>query len=298
MSLTEILKSNRPKLSDSTLRTYNSIINSLYRKMHNQSVGNAQDVSTFFDENAEKVLTFLKDAEPNHRKTILASLVVLCVGKDCVEKYRKQMLEDAEQTNRQQRLQKKSETQKDNWISQDEVMRVYRSLERRVSALWKVPHHVKNELEMLQDFVILSLYVLIPPRRLLDYTAFKIRNVDKEKDNYMDGRHFVFNQYKTAKKYNKQEVPIPIKLKQIIQKWSKLNEGDFLLMDDDKPFSAPKLTLRLNRIFGGRRISVNQLRHTFITDKVLNNVPALSKLDKVAKQMGHSVNEAMLYKKV
>lgn len=297
--LVDVLKANRPKLSESTLKTYQSILNSLYRKMHKQAHGTENTIYQYFTDNAEQVLEYLKDTPPNNRKTVLAALVVLCIGQDCMDKYRDQMLKDAEVANKEQRFQRKTETQKENWISQQEVLRIYKSLERKVAPLFKLSQPSKKELDLMQDYVILSLYVLIPPRRLMDYTKFKVRSVDNETDNYMEKRQFVFNQYKTAKKYNRQEVAIPQKLRNIVNKWSELNNSDYLLVDDNgKPFSAPKLTLRLNRIFGGRKISVNQLRHTYITDTVMQNVPALTKLDKVAKDMGHSVEEALLYKKV
>lgn len=297
--LIDILKSNRPKLSDSTLKTYQSIINSLYRKMHMQRDGSVDAVYKFFQDEPTKVLDFLKDILPNNRKTILAALVVLCIGHECIDKYRDQMLKDAEVANKEQRLQIKSITQKESWISQTDVMKVYRSLERKVAPIWKQPSPSKREMDMLQDYVILSLYVLIPPRRLMDYTQFKIRNINKTTDNFMEGRKFIFNQYKTASRYKTQDVDIPLKLKMIVSKWGNMHKNDYLLVDDnDKQFSAPKLTLRLNHIFGGRKISVNQLRHTFLSDTVLKNVPALTKLDQVANDMGHSMEQAMLYKKV
>jgi len=297
--LVDVLKSNRPKLSESTLRTYQSILNSLYRKLHKQENGNADAIYNYFTDHAETVLEFLKDSPPNNRKTILAALVVLCIGQECADKYRNQMLKDAEVANKEQRLQRKTDNQSDSWISQKDVLRIYKTLERKVAPLFRLTSPSRKDLDAMQDYVILSLYVLIPPRRLMDYTQFKVRNIEKTTDNYMDKRDFVFNKYKTAKKYNTQEVAIPQKLRNIVTKWASMHDNDYLLVDDNgKPFSAPKLTLRLNRIFGGRKISVNQLRHTYITDTVLNNVPALTRLDQVARDMGHSMEEAMLYKKI
>lgn len=297
--LIDILQSNRPKLSDNTLKTYQSIINSLYRKMHMQREGDTDTVYKFFTEEPQKVLEYLKNVPPSNRKTMLAALVVLCIGKECIDTYRNQMLKDAEVSNKHQRLQQKTDTQKESWIKQTDVLKLYRSLERKVSPLWKKTDLTKKEMDMLQDYVILSLYVLIPPRRLMDYTQFKVRNINKETDNYMEKRTFVFNKYKTANKYHRQEVDIPQRLVNIVKRWSNLHNSDHLLVDDNgKPFSSPKLTLRLNRIFGGRKISVNQLRHTYITDNVLNHVPALQRLEEVASDMGHSVDQAMLYKKI
>ena len=115
----------------------------------------------------------------------------------------------------------------------------------------------------------------------------------------MDKRKFVFNQYKTAKKYNQQTVDIPQRLRNIILRWESKHDNDYLLFDENgSPLSPPRLTLKLNRIFGGKKISVNMLRHIFITDTVLDNAPALRKLEEVAENMGHSTDQQSLYRKL
>jgi len=295
-----LLKQQRDNLSESTIRTYASNLKSLYKKIHPDTPNNIspETIFTYYKNNATKVLDFLKDVPSSKRKTILASLVVLCSKQKCVETYRKLMLKDAYEYNNLLRTQTKSDTQKKSWISQEDVHKIYRKLFRTHSALFNKDNLTNNELHHLQDLVILSLYVLIPPRRLLDYTAFKLRNIG-DKDNYMDNKSFVFNTYKTAKKYNTQHVNIPQKLKNIITKWATKHNNEHLIFDENGKQMAPsKLTLRLNRIFGGRNISVNQLRHTFITDEVLPTIPALQKLDTIAKDMGHSVDQQLLYKKI
>lgn len=300
-TLQEIIKKLRPNLSDNTIRTYISIIRSLHRKMNPTSpyIVSAEDIVQFFRTQHKKVLEYLKDVDFNKRKTILASLVVLCGDEDCVKTYREQMLKDATKYNEQQRGQTKSQSQKDNWMSQDNVMKIYRKLYKDVSPLFRLEKLTPKQLQELQNLVILSVYTQIPPRRLLDYTSFKLRNVDKAKDNFMDKRTFVFNQYKTANKYNQQTVQIPQRLRNIILKWESKHKNDYLLFDENgKPLSAPRLTLKLNKIFGGKKISVNMLRHIFITDEVLDNAPALRKMDEIAEQMGHSTDQQALYRKL
>jgi hypothetical protein len=39
------------------------------------------------------------------------------------------------------------------------------------------------------------------------------------------------------------------------------------------------------------------LRHIFISDKVLPNIPELEKMKKTAEEMGHNVEEQLKYKK-
>jgi len=150
----------------------------------------------------------------------------------------------------------------------------------------------------LQNLVTLSLYTLIPPRRLLDYTLMKLRNYDESKDNYMGKKKFFFNNYKTDKSYGKQTIDINTKLYNIIKKWEKKHNNDYLLFSDNgKPLQPSQLTLRLNKLFG-KRVSVNALRHSFITEDVLEAMPEIRKLEKTAREMGHSLDSQILYKKI
>ena len=62
--------------------------------------------------------------------------------------------------------------------------------------------------------------VFIPPRRLIDYTEFKMREINPDTDNYMNKNTFIFNKYKTAKVYGKQTIDIPVQLRNILNKWN------------------------------------------------------------------------------
>jgi len=52
----------------------------------------------------------------------------------------------------------------------------------------------------------------------------------------------------------------------------------------------------LNAIFD-KNISASMLRHIYVSDVTLKNMPKLSELEKVAHDMGHSTAEQMMYKK-
>ena len=57
-----------------------------------------------------------------------------------------------------------------------------------------------------------------------------------------------------AKTYGKQTVDIPIKLKNIIAKWARINPTEYLLFDSNmNKLSAVKLNQRLNKIFNGKK---------------------------------------------
>jgi len=290
------LKENRPKISDSSIRTYSSIVSNLFRYMHDDLHKPLDGALEFFEKNPKKVLEFLKDKEGSKRKTILAALVVLTLHKEDVsEQYRKTMLDDARKYNDDEKDQEKSSSQKKNWISQEELKKIYDELAKDTKNLLKKDSLTPTEFQRLQHYVILSLYTLQPPRRLMDYTEMKLNNVDKEKDNYIEKKNMIFNKYKTSKFSGKEEVPMNPKLKYILDKWKKVNPSEYLLVGtNNKKLTSSQLQQRLNTILG-RQASVNILRHSFLSDKYKDI--DIRDMEKTATAMGHSKEQAMLYVK-
>jgi len=289
-SLKEYIKDKRPSLSESSLTTYTSILRSLYKKLYGDG-----DIDFSKFNQADKILEHLKTLPPNRRKTILSALVIITDNK----KYREQMLEDVRDYNKEISKQEKSPQQEANWVTQQEVESMYNSLKKNANMIYKKDSITNADLQVIQNFIILALFNLIAPRRSKDYVDFKIRNVDKDKDNYMEKGKFVFNSYKTAKTYGKQEVAIPRELTTIINKWIKVNPTDYLLFDSNmNPLTAVKLNQRLNRIFDGKKIGVNSMRHAFLTDKYAENSKMNKKLEDDMEAMGSSKNMAVNYIKL
>ncbi len=294
----EILKANRPELSIGSLRTYSSIIKNIGLQM-NKDFNNPSNVC----KNYKEILNHLKDVNPKVRKTRLSALVVFCKdqNEDVVNKFRELMLKDNKDTEDEMKDQKMNDKQKEAMIPFSDVMAMYSKLEKEVSPLLKMDKLDKNQFNRVQMYVLLSCLLLIPPRRSLDFTEFKIRNFSKEKDNYMTlikrKPHFVFNIYKTAKKYKTQQVEIPKKLKTIIDRWTVINPSDYLLLNtrqSDK-INPTQLSNMLYTFFN-KPISTSMLRHIYLTDKY-KDVPALKEMEKRASDMGHSVDLALEYVK-
>jgi hypothetical protein len=292
--LINTIKSNRPKLSNGSITTYTSILSNLYKKI--KGINTPLDLDFFND--YDTIIDFLKDVPPKNRKTILSSLVIVTEKNDngVVKKYRDLMMNDGDIARKEDEKQQKTEKQQNNWMSYENIEKVYKGVQKEVSPLMKKENPTMDDLQRIQNYIILSLYILIPPRRLLDYTEFKIKNIDKEKDNYMDKNNFIFNRYKTAKFYGSQKIEIPPKMRTILKKWISLNPTEYLLFDNhQKQLNPSKLNQRLNKIFG-KKLSVNMLRHITVS-KELQNVPALEKLKKLASDMAHDISMQMIYKK-
>jgi len=152
-----------------------------------------------------------------------------------------------------------------------------------------------SDLQDIQNYIILCLTsgIYIPPRRSLDWTEFKIKNINKSEDNYLDKNEFVFNRYKTARFYNEQRVTCPKPLLSILKKWIKTSNNDYLLFDSNGgKLTSVKLNQRLNRIFG-KACSVNILRHVYLTDKFGDEIERGRVMSNTAEAMGTSSQQVI-----
>lgn len=291
-SIRERLQEKRPSLSASSLTTYTSILRSLHRQVFK---GEEEDPASF--EQTNKVMKHLENLPPNRRKTILSALVVIA---DNNTEYRAQMLEDIRAYNVEISRQERSEAQAENWVSQDEARQRWLELKANAALLYKKASPTMADLQHIQDFVLLSLFVLMPPRRSLDWCEFKLKNVDKDKHNYFvaSKREAHFNVYKTAKFHGEQRVEVSKELATILNKWVKTNPTDWLLFDfNGKPLNPSKLTQRLNRIFG-KKAAVNMMRHSFLTDKYGAMMEQQREMAEDMQDMGTSMRQAETYVKL
>ena len=250
----EFLREKRDSLSTSSVNTYSSILRSLYKKVFGEG-----PIEPKRFEESKKIISYLKDVPPNKRKTILSALVIVTDKKE----YRDLMMNDIQEYKKIIDKQEKSESQEKNWVSAEEIDLKFKQLEKAALPLMKKDSLTNAELQKVQNFIILALLSgkFIMPRRSKDFVDFKIRNIDKQKDNYMsdDGKHLVFNSYKTAKAYGEQKVKLPTKLRNILKRWIALNPHDYLLIDSNgaplggegkSANGSVKLNQRLEKIFG------------------------------------------------
>lgn len=314
--LENYIEDNRPHLSPSSIRSYAYRLIGEFKKQNDNNYPSSVDqMVKYYTDNYEKVLKNLEDIESSKRKTVLASLLTITdMESKAYETYQKLMKMDIDKYRQWQETQVKSDKQKENWISSEDVRKVWKMLEQRVQRFLKSPTKLplyKDDFFDIQDFVILSVYTMIEPRRIADYAYFKLRNYNEREDNYMlvpknkkNKARFIFNRYKTEKFYGKQEVDIPTALKNIMEKWMMYNTTDWLFVNmRNQKILASNLTSKINSIFQralGRKdlkISVNMLRHILVSDEALKNAPLIEKMKETAEKMGTSVESLMLYKK-
>ena len=282
--LQEKLKEKRPNLSLSSVKTYLSILSNLYKKLNGE--GNIE----WFNEEPEKILKYLEEKNDQTKKTNLSALFIL-TGK---LEYQSVMNSVMKKVNDNYKNQTKNEKQKENWISIDEIKDKYKALSVDANLMLN-KKKILNE-NVMMEFLLMSFLsgVIMPPRRSLDYSEMKIRSFDTKTDNYYKGNKFYFNKYKTVKTYGIQSLEIPKELNNVLKKWIRINENDYMVYSsNNKKLSCPQITRILNKVFG-KNISTSMLRHIYLTN-VYKDVPQINKMENLANEMGHSVSTAMEY---
>jgi len=284
------LLEKRSKLSEKSLQSYISTLSNIPKRMGDKDL-DITDVK-YFSRNHKQIIEYLKNVPENKRKSILSPLVVI-TG---IESYKDLMKIDIEKFNKMTEGQEKSKKEKVNWIDWNDVLEFHSKLKA------KVQYNIKSkdyDMELITDYVLLSMYIYRPARRSLDYADMKIRNFTKE-DNYIDLKKKTINyaDYKTRKTYGIQNFDISEdnELIKLIKQWMKINKSDYLLIE---PHTSSQITKRMNRIFKSttRVISINMLRHSFLTHTYssMNSMPTLEFMKMLSEHMGHSLETAMTY---
>ena len=122
----------------------------------------------------------------------------------------------------------------------------------------------------------------------------------------MQDNRLVFNKYKTATKMGetlkgRQELEIPPSLKKILKKWIAVipPEVDNLFFNSQLlPLSNVSLNQRLNAIFGGKKASVNSLRHFYLTTTYKDLMIQNEEMEDTMNDMGSSSAQAKVYIKI
>jgi len=262
-----------------------------------------------FLKNKEEILNKIKELKPTTQRSYIISI---CSVLRDIPKYKKmyeEYFELLKDFNNDLKVNTdKSEKQEKNWISQEEVLSVHKKLKEDVMNLLQKKRKIdKAVFNKLLNYMILSLYTLINPRRNKDYSLMKIAsNTDDDNYNYLmidkkNTMKFLLNKYKTDKKYHSVEIEVPDDLKEVIQLYLKYHplKAELKKKDYDIPFlvdeqgkglkNSTEITKILNKIFG-KKISSSMLRNIFLTDKYGD---VMEELKSDVKHMGTSVDVAM-----
>jgi hypothetical protein len=309
IKLKEDMKEQRG-ISDSTVNTYIANLCLLNKKPFN-NLG-------FLKRDKEAILEHLTQYAESTESNYLSSIVsALSTHRDqhlykSIYKFYSELLNEKLGKKDGEDHSKLSESQKDNWISWDDVEKKWKELKTQVDKFKDDKSISKKSFETLVDFVVLSLYTLVPPRRNLDYLKMNIltrETKDLPTDvNYCDmiNEEFIFNVYKTSKFHKQQIEKIPEELMEVLRVWVKFHPSMtqavgkkpgqvkmFVNVEGIAQTLVNFITLRLNKIFN-RKVASTMLRHIYITHKFGDEFEEMAR---TASAMGHTVSEQRDYAK-
>jgi hypothetical protein len=281
-------------VGDSTAKLY-------IRNLRTLNGGSFKNI--LFLKDVEAMEDKLKDYKDNTKKTYYASICSVLKGKKPYSKpykhYYEKMMGLSKDIKEKDGENEKSETQKENWIRWEDVEKSKGELKSKLG--FKSRKLTKTQYDTLLSYLVLSLYTDIAPRRNMDYLLMdvsKTKNVDTTKNWYIPKeRVFVFNKYKTAKKYGQQTLdttPIEDALKMYLKYHPLAKEAQFPLLVDfgGKPLkSVNAITRILNRIFK-KKVGSSMLRHIYLSSKYGDELEEMKK-DSIA--MSHNLNEQRNY---
>jgi len=167
-----------------------------------------------------------------------------------------------------------------------------------------------TQYNQLLNLLIMSLYVLIPPRRNQDYMMMNVKKTVKDADskeyNYLDldKKQFIFNVFKTSKQFPNTVETIPEELYSIIMMYLKhhpllkgkkinkeTNVAFLVYKDSERLDKVNSITRILNKVFS-KNIGVSMLRHSYLTDKYGKEN---KERENDALAMGHSLQTQSAY---
>jgi integrase len=299
---------NDKKLAQSSVKLY---LRNLEKLNDNAPLKNLN-----FLKEVEKITGKLTKYKENTKRGYLISVTsVLSLDKSSKPKqklyddYFKLMMDKNKELKAVESSNEKTETQEKNWITQDEVKHIWNTLKDKVDSFKTGKELSESQYNILLQFVVLSLYVLLPPRRneyqhtLIVKSASETSPTDT---NYLDLDHnrFIFNKYKTSKKEGQTIIEFPEELKTVLNTYIKFHplikgkitkkfQGvPFLVYSDGKPLDqVNSITRILNKTFG-KKVGSSMLRHIYVSSKY-GDLNEEQKKD--AEMMGHSQDMARDY---
>ena len=194
-----------------------------------------------------------------------------------------------------------------SFISWDQLVAIRNNFSEQLNAteqlrlLSKVKYQKKLPYKQL---VLLSLYTLLPPRRIADYLHMycyinRPENLDTTINYYIQSeRKFIFNIYKTSPVYGTQEVDIPVELHQVIENYIivyKIAERDSLLGYSSEENLSDAIGT-LYQELTEKRVTVDIIRHSWSIHRDRQGRTA-DQIKADAVLMAHSFEQEVRYVK-
>ena len=306
-------------IRESSCRTYLSALKKVYGATGAE--GEIKDWKWLKD--YSKVMKAINKQEKltSKKNKLTAVIVALSVQNNkneaVMDKYQDKLKSWNDQYMEELEKQKKTKTQKENWLSYEELIKTSNDLMEKVKEFKNEKKLTKKEFDILQQLVVLRTYLEFPLRndfasmpviKKIDYN--KLKDDEKNKNFLVVGadgkKQFILTQYKNSKFLGEKRFTIPKPLNSIINLWLKHNTSGWFLVQirtPTKPMNPNLLTKYLNKIFKshGKKISSSMIRHIVISHQMKDEPTIKEKQQKEIETQDmflHSGKVHDLYRKI
>ena len=314
LEIEQSLRNDR-KLRESSINTYRSTFGKIAKQFDVEFLS-----QEWLKGNADKVLNWVATQKHGSKVAIYSSLLVLLspskkkqATEGFVELYEKINVLLKKENNAYQDIkanQQKTETENDNWLNFNQIKKFHNKWQKITLANVKL----KGVTYEFQRFLILSLYIVLPPRRLdyagveivteLEYLKLPVQT--KRKNNFLvisggKRKKYYFSwggdASKSAFKEEALIVNTPANLTWLIKMWLTFNQTPFFLITPKmSPMSKNQLSKTITGIFVehfNKRISCSMLRKIFLSHLYKDNVKYKMSIQ-ISKLMNHTVSTQMI----
>jgi integrase len=297
-------------LSEKTLTTYRSTINSLYRNIGLGKTAPIDD-GKWIKENFENIMEFIDKMKSDFSKK--NNIAILKVWASMFELDDKiisvldtKMIDLNDLVNSTYSTNKMNEKTLDNWVGVEKLKEKVAYLKAKLPASSSIDTY--REYMTLMKYLLLLIHIEIPLRNDLA-DAKIVSDLPKQQDmkvNYLvvkkTGITLILNNYKTSKDQGQKTIPFPKELSKEINKYvdviKRMSPHNWFLGKDgeDAPITRPTYTKLINSIFNGDGVKVGstQIRRAVVSDLYKVEENETSTKQNLANVMGHSTKTAGL----
>ena len=298
-------------IKEISLKNYLSSLKQLNKKIN----GTTEIKNLDFLKNYKQIFNIIDDKKETTQKNYLTSIIVALKAypekyKKIIDIYSKKLKTISEHYHQGLKNQQKTETQKKNWMTYEELLKVLESLKKK--------YNDNKTFNNLQKYLILLTYINHPLRndyaemKIIKYKDYKLKSKEEQqKYNYLiiysrNKYKFFINQFKNKERIGCREILITNKeLIRVIKEWLKINKSGWFFVKKNKttPQTPNSTTKFLNTIFKPyeKKISSSMIRHIIISNDTKNE-PTIKELEdkekKITNKYLHSSKMNKLYRKI
>ena len=302
MSLTEIIKKERPNLKDISIKQYIKSLNKLKDLFETDNYEFLKEPNEVMEKLSNLHFTTIR----NTLNAVIVYLMAVDGDKDIIKTYTEKRDELNTQYVEEQEKGIISDKQAKNFATKEELNKMIEEMETQLKPIRKKEELSKKEKALLQVYTIFNIYMKMPMRNdiagmiALKQGAFnKLPKEERDSNNYLvinkNNLYFILNNYKTKGTYNELKLDIEDKgLKKILFYFLKRNgEGVLFKSQVGTQLTSNALTQLLTKYskrYMGKSVSTTMLRKIYLSDKYSD---VKDEMKKDSKMMGHSLDEAL-----